>query len=79
LFEAAALSHAERRSTAGQSATHLYPAIADFESILGNPDEFSGLLEWCSEGRLVPPIDARYPLEQVFAAYSHLESGAPAR
>jgi len=47
-----------------------------FGSTLGNPDEFSGLLEWCSDGRLLPSIDARYPLDQICAAFSHLESGA---
>lgn len=47
-----------------------------FGSTLGNPDEFSELLEWCAAGRLQPPIDARYPLERVGAALSHLESGA---
>lgn len=46
-----------------------------FGSTLGNPDEFSGLLEWCANGRLLPPIDARYPLDRVGAAFSHLESG----
>jgi hypothetical protein len=25
-------------------------------------DEFSSLIEWCSDGRLVPQIDARYPI-----------------
>lgn len=47
-----------------------------FGSTLGNPDEFSSLLEWCSAGRLLPPIDTRYPLDQVCAAFSYLESGA---
>jgi len=47
-----------------------------FGSTLGNPDEFLSLLEWCSDGRLLPPIDARYPLDRVCAAFSHLESGA---
>ncbi|MGZ3325227.1 MAG: zinc-binding dehydrogenase [Xanthobacteraceae bacterium] len=47
-----------------------------FGSTLGNPDEFSELLEWCAAGRLLPPIDARYPLDAVGAALSHLESGA---
>jgi NADPH:quinone reductase-like Zn-dependent oxidoreductase len=47
-----------------------------FGSTLGNPDEFSGLIEWCSDGRLLPLIDARYPLGQICAAFSHLESGA---
>ena len=46
-----------------------------FGSTLGNPDEFSSLLEWCSQGRLRPPIDAHYPLDEVHAAFSHLESG----
>ena len=47
-----------------------------FGSTLGNPDEFSDLLEWCSDGRLLPPIDRRYPLDRVCTAFSHLESGA---
>jgi NADPH:quinone reductase-like Zn-dependent oxidoreductase len=47
-----------------------------FGSTLGNPDEFSSLIEWCSDGRLLPLIDARYPLDQICAAFSHLESGA---
>jgi len=47
-----------------------------FGSTLGNPDEFSDLLEWCSDGRLLPPIDTRYPLDGVCEALSHLESGA---
>ena len=47
-----------------------------FGSTLRNPDEFSDLLEWCSDGRLLPPIDTRYPLDRVCTAFSHLESGA---
>jgi NADPH:quinone reductase-like Zn-dependent oxidoreductase len=47
-----------------------------FGSTLGNPDEFAALLAWCAEGRIVPMVDARYPLGQVRAALSHLESGA---
>jgi NADPH:quinone reductase-like Zn-dependent oxidoreductase len=47
-----------------------------FGSTLGNPDEFAALLEWCRAGRLVPPIDVHYPLDQVRAALTHLESGA---
>lgn len=46
-----------------------------FGSTLGNPDEFSALLEWCAKGRLRPPIDARYKLDDIHAALSHLESG----
>jgi NADPH:quinone reductase-like Zn-dependent oxidoreductase len=46
-----------------------------FGSTLGNPDEFTALLAWCAQGRFLPPIDARYPLEQVRVALSHLESG----
>jgi len=46
-----------------------------FGSTLGNPDEFAALLDWCAEGRLVPSIDVRYPLHQIRAALSHLESG----
>jgi D-arabinose 1-dehydrogenase-like Zn-dependent alcohol dehydrogenase len=46
-----------------------------FGSTLGNPDELAALLAWCAEGRVVPAIDARYPLAQVRAALSHLESG----
>jgi len=46
-----------------------------FGSTLGNPDELAALLTWCAQGRLVPPIDARYPLDRVHAALSHLESG----
>jgi NADPH:quinone reductase-like Zn-dependent oxidoreductase len=47
-----------------------------FGSTLGNPDEFAGLLAWCAEGRLSPPIDARYPLDRICAAFSRLDSGA---
>ena len=64
------------RSTAGRSATHLIRQLQIFGSTLGNPDEFSDLLEWCSDGRLLPPIDRRYPLDRVCTAFSHLESGA---
>ena len=46
-----------------------------FGSTLGNPDELAALLAWCAQGRVVPPIDARYPLDKVHAALSHLESG----
>jgi NADPH:quinone reductase-like Zn-dependent oxidoreductase len=46
-----------------------------FGSTLGNPDELAALLAWCAEGHVVPAIDARYPLAQVRAALSHLESG----
>ena len=46
-----------------------------FGSTLGNPDELAALLAWCAQGRVVPPIDARYPLDRVHAALSHLESG----
>ena len=46
-----------------------------FGSTLGNPDELTALLAWCAQGRLVPPIDARYQLDNVRAALSHLESG----
>ena len=47
-----------------------------FGSTLGNPDEFSDLLGWCSDGRLLPPIDTRYPLDRICTAFSHLELGA---
>jgi NADPH:quinone reductase-like Zn-dependent oxidoreductase len=47
-----------------------------FGSTLGNPDELRALLTWCAQGRLVPPIDSRYPLDEVRAALAHLESGA---
>jgi NADPH:quinone reductase-like Zn-dependent oxidoreductase len=50
--------------------------MADFWFDLGNPDEFSGLIEWCSDGRLLPLIDARYSLDQICAAFSHRELGA---
>ena len=50
-----------------------------FGSTLGNPDEFSGLMEWCSDGRLLPLIDARYPLGQICAAFSHLRVGCAVR
>ncbi|MBI5260721.1 MAG: zinc-binding dehydrogenase [Bradyrhizobium sp.] len=46
-----------------------------FGSTLGNPDEFSSLIEWCAQSRIRPPIDARYKLDDVHAALSHLESG----
>jgi NADPH:quinone reductase-like Zn-dependent oxidoreductase len=46
-----------------------------FGSTLGNPGEFRDLLGWCAQGRLRPPIDARYGLDQVRAALAHLESG----
>jgi NADPH:quinone reductase-like Zn-dependent oxidoreductase len=46
-----------------------------FGSTLGNPDEFSHLLEWCAQGRLRPPIDAHYQLDDIHAALSLLESG----
>ena len=46
-----------------------------FGSTLGNPAEFSQLLAWCAQGRLKPPIDARYQLAEIRAASSHLESG----
>jgi NADPH:quinone reductase-like Zn-dependent oxidoreductase len=47
-----------------------------FGSTLGNPDELSGVLEWCSQGRLRPPIDAHYELDETHAALSHLASGS---
>jgi NADPH:quinone reductase-like Zn-dependent oxidoreductase len=47
-----------------------------FGSTLGNPDEFASLIDWCAQGRLSPPIDVRYDLDQVRDAFSHLESGA---
>ncbi len=46
-----------------------------FGSTLGNPDEFSRLLEWCAQGRIRPPIDAHYPLDRIREALAHLESG----
>jgi NADPH:quinone reductase-like Zn-dependent oxidoreductase len=46
-----------------------------FGSTLGNPDEFAKLIEWCAAGRIIPPIDVRYPLDQVREAFSHLEAG----
>jgi len=46
-----------------------------FGSTLGNPDEFAALIEWCAAGRITPPIDARYPLDEVCAAFDLLESG----
>ncbi len=47
-----------------------------FGSTLGNPDEFGALIGWCAGGRLQPPIDAFYPLDETRAAFSHLESGS---
>jgi NADPH:quinone reductase-like Zn-dependent oxidoreductase len=47
-----------------------------FGSTLGNPGEFAGLLEWCAQGRLRPPIDVHYGLDRIHAALTHLESGA---
>ena len=46
-----------------------------FGSTLGNPAEFSDLLEWCAQGRLRPPIDLHYGLDEIREALSHLESG----
>ena len=46
-----------------------------FGSTLGNPDEILSLLEWCAQGRLRPPIDVRYKLDEVHTALSHLQSG----
>ncbi|MDE2378432.1 zinc-binding dehydrogenase [Bradyrhizobium sp.] len=46
-----------------------------FGSTLGNPDEFADLIGWCAQGKLRPPIDARYKLDQIHAALAHLESG----
>jgi NADPH:quinone reductase-like Zn-dependent oxidoreductase len=46
-----------------------------FGSTLGNPDEFAQLIEWCAAGRISPPIDAHYRLDDVRQAFSHLESG----
>jgi NADPH:quinone reductase-like Zn-dependent oxidoreductase len=37
--------------------------------------EFSDLLEWCAQGRLRPPIDLHYGLDEIREAPSHLESG----
>ncbi len=46
-----------------------------FGSTLGNPDEFGALLAWCAQGRVHPLIDRRYPLAEVHAALTYLESG----
>lgn len=46
-----------------------------FGSTLGNPAEFAELIEWCAAGRIAPPTDARYPLDDVRKAFSHLEAG----
>jgi len=46
-----------------------------FGSTLGNPGEFAELIEWCAAGRLRPPIDARYRLDDVRDAFALLESG----
>lgn len=46
-----------------------------FGSTMGDPGEFADLLTWCAQGRIRPVIDARYPLDEVPAALSHLESG----
>jgi NADPH:quinone reductase-like Zn-dependent oxidoreductase len=46
-----------------------------FGSTLGNPSEFVDLIDWCAQGKLAPPIDARYGLDQVRKAFAHLESG----
>jgi len=46
-----------------------------FGSTLGNPAELAALIGWCAQGRIRPPIDARYPLDQVPAAFARLESG----
>lgn len=46
-----------------------------FGSTLGNPSEFAALIDWCAQGKLAPPIDVRYELDQVREAFSHLESG----
>jgi NADPH:quinone reductase-like Zn-dependent oxidoreductase len=46
-----------------------------FGSTLGNPDEFAGVIDWCAQGRINPPIDVHYPLDEVCEAFSLLESG----
>ena len=63
----------DRRSTAADLRRIFIRQLQIFGLTLGNPDEFSGLIEWCSDGRLLPLIDARYPLGQICAAFSHLE------
>jgi NADPH:quinone reductase-like Zn-dependent oxidoreductase len=46
-----------------------------FGSTLGDPGELQDLLTWCRHGRIRPLIDTRYPLADVRAALTHLESG----
>ncbi|WP_088283081.1 zinc-binding dehydrogenase [Ideonella sp. A 288] len=46
-----------------------------FGSTLGDPGELRDLLAWCRQGRLRPVIDARYRLDDVHQALTHLESG----
>jgi NADPH:quinone reductase-like Zn-dependent oxidoreductase len=46
-----------------------------FGSTLGNPDEFTDLLAWCEQGRVHPLIGRHYPLAEVHAALTYLESG----
>jgi NADPH:quinone reductase-like Zn-dependent oxidoreductase len=47
-----------------------------FGSTLGDPGELRQLLAWCEQGRIRPVIDRRYPLAELHAALTHLESGA---
>lgn len=47
-----------------------------FGSTLGNPTEFAELIAWCDSGKLTPPIDLHYPLDDIRTAFDHLESGS---
>lgn len=44
-------------------------------STLGNEDEFAALLAVAERGLVQPVIDATYPLQDIHAAFDHLESG----
>lgn len=47
-----------------------------FGSTLGNPTEFAELIAWCDAGKLTPPIDLHYPLDDIRTAFDRLESGS---
>lgn len=46
-----------------------------YGSTMGNPGELQDLLAWCEQGKVSPPIERRYALDEVRAALAHLESG----
>lgn len=44
-------------------------------STMGNDREYDAIVDALSEGALLPPVDAVYPLEEARAAYERLSSG----